>query len=187
MVVVFGFGRPFSRCTPGACPANPQYRKPRGRRMDGVNFVRFPQKLGYSFRFSNYRRNDARRQRKADHRDNPPKYGSERIVHLPDNLLLMLPTHVERVRAHGEEHWSFVGPWGDRQHQNTIAYWWRRCVTPALRTIGRSVTTLKSIHTFDRQPRTAQGRQRRTSWLHPSRFPRTLRAQRHRERPEKAL
>lgn len=58
----------------------------------------------------------------------PPKYGSERIVYLPDELVLLLSRHVEQIGVRGEEQWLFVGNGGQPPHQNTVGYWWRRTV-----------------------------------------------------------
>ncbi len=50
----------------------------------------------------------------------PPKYGSERVVYLPDELVTLLAQHVP-----GRDCWLFDGPGGDPPHQNTIGYRWR--------------------------------------------------------------
>jgi integrase len=52
-----------------------------------------------------------------------PKYGSERTVPLPDELLTMLSAHVE-LGHRGE--WLFQGGGDSPPHQNTVGYWWRR-------------------------------------------------------------
>jgi integrase len=58
-----------------------------------------------------------------------PKYGSERVVYLPEALVNMLAAHVERgVRPQG---WLFVGAGGNPPHQNTIGYWWRKTLRDA--------------------------------------------------------
>jgi integrase len=53
----------------------------------------------------------------------PPKYGSERTVHLPDELVTVLAQHVERVGTGG---WLFPGEDGNPLHQNSAGYHWRR-------------------------------------------------------------
>ncbi|WP_258063420.1 site-specific integrase [Rathayibacter sp. AY1A5] len=61
----------------------------------------------------------------------PPKYGSLRVVFLPDELLLLLSRHVEQIGVRGDEGWLFVGDRGLPPHQNTVGYWWRRTVERA--------------------------------------------------------
>lgn len=61
----------------------------------------------------------------------PPKYGSERIVFLPDELVTALAQHVERQGVRGDEGWLFVGQNADPPHQNTIGYWWRKTLRAA--------------------------------------------------------
>ncbi|PPG61630.1 tyrosine-type recombinase/integrase [Rathayibacter sp. AY1C5] len=61
----------------------------------------------------------------------PPKYGSERVVYLPDELVLLLGRHVEQVGVRGDEGWLFVGGGGQPPHQNTVGYWWRSTVARA--------------------------------------------------------
>lgn len=51
-----------------------------------------------------------------------PKYGSERTVPLPDELLTILSAHVE-LGHRGE--WLFAGAEDDPPHQNTIGHRWR--------------------------------------------------------------
>ncbi len=59
----------------------------------------------------------------------PPKYGSERVVFIPESLVNMLAAHVERgVRPEG---WLFVGAAGNPPHQNSIGYWWRKTLRDA--------------------------------------------------------
>jgi integrase len=61
-----------------------------------------------------------------------PKYGSERVIHLPDELATLLGQHVE---AHSfspaADRWLFQGEPGDPPHQNTVGYWWRKTQTAA--------------------------------------------------------
>lgn len=61
----------------------------------------------------------------------PPKYGSERVVYLPDELVLLLGRHVEQIGVRGDEQWLFVGSGGQPPHQNTVGYWWRSTVARA--------------------------------------------------------
>ena len=58
-----------------------------------------------------------------------PKYGSERVVYLPEDLVKMLAAHV----AHGvrPEGWLFVGVHDGPPHQNTVGYWWRKTLRDA--------------------------------------------------------
>lgn len=51
----------------------------------------------------------------------PPKYGSERVVYLADELVQVLARHVERCDV-----WLFEGQGDDPPHQNTVGYRWRR-------------------------------------------------------------
>ncbi|RAX45006.1 site-specific integrase [Arthrobacter sp. AQ5-06] len=61
----------------------------------------------------------------------PPKYGSERMVHIPDGLVQMVAAHVEKFGVYGAEQWLFVGGGGMPPHQNTVGYWWRKTVRDA--------------------------------------------------------
>ena len=60
-----------------------------------------------------------------------PKYGSERVVFIPDGLVTLLAAHVEvvGVRPAG---WLFVGVSDGRPHQNTVGYWWRKTLRDAV-------------------------------------------------------
>lgn len=60
-----------------------------------------------------------------------PKYGSERLVHIPDGLVQMLAAHVQHIGVHGQEQWLFVGDNGLPPHQNTSGYWWRKTLKAA--------------------------------------------------------
>jgi integrase len=58
-----------------------------------------------------------------------PKYGSERVVYLPEDLVNMLAAHVEHgVRPEGS---LFVGAHDGPPHQNTVDYWWRKTLRDA--------------------------------------------------------
>ena len=70
-----------------------------------------------------------------------PKYGSERTVPLPDELLTILSAHVE-LGHRGE--WLFAGAEDDPPHQNTVGYWWRK----ALRDAGLSGIRLHDLRHF---------------------------------------
>jgi integrase len=52
-----------------------------------------------------------------------PKYGSERTIPVPDELLTMLSAHV--ALGHRGE-WLFQGSGDTPPHQNTVGYWWRK-------------------------------------------------------------
>ena len=58
----------------------------------------------------------------------PPKYGSERTVPLPDELLTILAAHV-KLGHRGV--WLFQGAGGTPPHQNTVGYWWRKTLADA--------------------------------------------------------
>jgi len=57
----------------------------------------------------------------------PPKYGSERTVYVPADLVTMLSEHV-RVHVPGDdaERWMFPGDGDDPLHQNSAGYLWTR-------------------------------------------------------------
>jgi len=57
-----------------------------------------------------------------------PKYGSERTVPIPDQLLRILSAHVE-LGHRGE--WLFQGAGDTPPHQNTVGYWWRKTLAGA--------------------------------------------------------
>jgi integrase len=71
-----------------------------------------------------------------------PKYGSERVVYLPEDLVNMLGAHVEDgVRPEG---WLFVGAHDGPPHQNTVGYWWRK----TLRDAGLTAIKLHDLRHF---------------------------------------
>jgi integrase len=79
----------------------------------------------------------------------PPKYGSERTVYLPDDLVQLLARHVECHRPGDDPgRWLFEGLPGDPPHQNTVGYWWPRRReapgSPAPRCMT-CVTTLRQV------------------------------------------
>lgn len=55
----------------------------------------------------------------------PPKYGSERTIDAPDELLAMLAEHLRTTTPLGTQRWLFDGQYGEPPHQNTVGYWWR--------------------------------------------------------------
>ncbi|MGH3640072.1 MAG: tyrosine-type recombinase/integrase [Mycobacterium sp.] len=57
----------------------------------------------------------------------PPKYGSERTVYVPEDLMPILSEHV-RLHVPGDdpERWMFPGDGDDPLHQNSAGYLWRR-------------------------------------------------------------
>ncbi|MGE5697239.1 MAG: tyrosine-type recombinase/integrase [Candidatus Sericytochromatia bacterium] len=58
----------------------------------------------------------------------PPKYGSERMVYLPDRLVELLAEHVRRHRSpEGPDRWLFPGSGGSSLpvHSASVARWWR--------------------------------------------------------------
>ena len=61
-----------------------------------------------------------------------PKYGSERTVYVPDDLLALLAQHIATYRPGTDpSRWMFEGNYGDPPHQNTVGYWWRRAKAAA--------------------------------------------------------
>jgi integrase len=72
-----------------------------------------------------------------------PKYGSERVVFLPDDLVTMLAAHVEQVGVRPAG-WLFVGHGDNPPAQNMVGRWWRR----TLREAGLSGTKLHDLRHF---------------------------------------
>ena len=60
-----------------------------------------------------------------------PKYRSERVVYLPDELLELLAAHIQRFITDDADGWLFVQPSGDPPHQNTVGHQWRAACTRA--------------------------------------------------------
>ncbi|MGE0216969.1 tyrosine-type recombinase/integrase [Mycolicibacterium sp.] len=62
----------------------------------------------------------------------PPKFGSERTVYLPKDLVQILSEHV-RLHVPGDDpdRWLFPGRNGDPLHQNSADHLWRRARTAA--------------------------------------------------------
>jgi integrase len=59
-----------------------------------------------------------------------PKYGSERVLFIPDGLVSLLSAHVAAYPP-GPDGWLFTVPSGDPPHQNTVGYWWRKTLRDA--------------------------------------------------------
>lgn len=57
-----------------------------------------------------------------------PKYGSERVVPIPDELSAILSAHV--ALGHRGS-WLFQGAGDTPPHQNTVGYWWRKTLADA--------------------------------------------------------
>ncbi|MGB9302254.1 MAG: site-specific integrase [Mycobacterium sp.] len=57
----------------------------------------------------------------------PPKFGSERTVHLPQDLVAILSEHV-RLHVPGDDpdRWMFTDQRGTPLHQNSAEYLWNR-------------------------------------------------------------
>lgn len=70
-----------------------------------------------------------------------PKYGSERVVSLPDELAEILARHLELTHR---TDWLFAGGELDPPHQNTVGYWWRKAQAAA----GVSGIKLHSLRHF---------------------------------------
>ena len=56
----------------------------------------------------------------------PPKYGSERTVHLADGLVEILSVHVARRGLADPAGWLFEGENDNPPHQNTVTYYWHQ-------------------------------------------------------------
>lgn len=76
----------------------------------------------------------------------PPKFGSERVVHLPDDLAIMLSAHIAaRVVGSERSRWLFTGrSAGQPPHQNTIGHRWRQTMKAA----GLSSVKLHDLRHF---------------------------------------
>jgi integrase len=60
-----------------------------------------------------------------------PKYGSERIVHLPDDLIAMLRDHIDRFLPDGSPDRWLLTVGGDPMYDNDIDWRWRATRTSA--------------------------------------------------------
>jgi integrase len=57
----------------------------------------------------------------------PPKYGSERTIYAPDELIETISEHVRLFRPGGDdERWLFPGEGEHPLHQNSVGYLWRK-------------------------------------------------------------
>jgi integrase len=74
----------------------------------------------------------------------PPKYRSERVVFLPDQLLAQLAIHIKRYAADDLDRWMFVQASGDPPHQNTVGHHWRAACQRA----GVAGVTLHDLRHF---------------------------------------
>lgn len=55
----------------------------------------------------------------------PPKYGSERNIPAPDELLNLLSDHIATWKIFGADRWIFYGRNNEPPNQNTVHYWWK--------------------------------------------------------------
>ena len=75
----------------------------------------------------------------------PPKYGSERSVYLPDELLELLSRHVAVHRPGSDpSRWMFEATPGQPPHQNTVGHQWRQACVRA----GVTGMTLHDLRHF---------------------------------------
>ena len=72
-----------------------------------------------------------------------PKYGSERVVYLPDALVSMLSEHVRTVGVRPDG-WLFAGIGDGPPDKNLVSRWWRKTLTAA----GLSGTKLHNLRHF---------------------------------------
>jgi integrase len=62
----------------------------------------------------------------------PPKYGSERTIYAPDELITTISEHVRLHRPGDDpERWLFPGEGEHPLHQNSVGYLWRKARTAA--------------------------------------------------------
>ncbi len=73
-----------------------------------------------------------------------PKYRSERIVYLPDELLVQLGQHIQRYSCDQPDAWLFAESGHDPPHQNTVGHQWRG----ACKRAGVSGVTLHDLRHF---------------------------------------
>ncbi|MFI8524451.1 tyrosine-type recombinase/integrase [Promicromonospora sukumoe] len=77
----------------------------------------------------------------------PPKYGSERTIHVPRELLTMLSGHIEKFAPRGDEQWLFWNPNGDERglwNRNSASQVWRT----TRRQVGLEAYTLHDLRHF---------------------------------------
>ena len=73
-----------------------------------------------------------------------PKYRSERVVYLPDELLMQLAQHIQRYSRDEPGAWMFAGTGHDPPHQNTVGHQWRG----ACKRAGVAEVTLHDLRHF---------------------------------------
>lgn len=73
-----------------------------------------------------------------------PKYGSERTVYLPDQLLMILSRHISDIGVYGDKQWLFIGEGGMPPKPRRMSYTWDRLVAVA----GVPKTNLHSLRHF---------------------------------------
>jgi integrase len=77
----------------------------------------------------------------------PPKYGSERTIHVPRELLTMISSHIEKFAPRGDERWIFWNPNGDERglwNRNSASQAWRT----TRRQVGLDAYTLHDLRHF---------------------------------------
>jgi integrase len=82
----------------------------------------------------------------------PPKYGSERVVYLPDELVTMLSEHVRTIGVRPDG-WLFVGSAGNPPHQDGVRGEWLR----TLRAAGVAGVKMHDLRHFYASALIAQG------------------------------
>lgn len=56
----------------------------------------------------------------------PPKYESERTIHIPEELAQVIAEHVRVCGTHGAEGWLFADEWGRRVNRTWSGHQWRQ-------------------------------------------------------------
>jgi integrase len=75
----------------------------------------------------------------------PPKYQSERVVYLADDLVKLIAAHVAEHRPGTSSHrWMFEASPGQPPHQNTVGYFWRK----SCRRVGVTGVTLHDLRHY---------------------------------------
>lgn len=74
----------------------------------------------------------------------PPKYESDRLIHVPEELTNMIAEHIGKIGTHGEDQWLFADVWGDLLHRASAGHQWRR--TRAI--VGLGEFTLHDLRHF---------------------------------------
>lgn len=70
-----------------------------------------------------------------------PKYASDRIIYVPDELLVMLSEHIKKTGTYTEEQWLFFGGDGLPISPRQASYRWERA-------IARTTTAGVTLHTL---------------------------------------